>query len=75
LLVDDNTLMLKGLRSLLELNSIQVVGMAKDGRQVIDLAPKLEPDVILMDIRRRSATGWKPPALLKPKCLKPELSS
>lgn len=57
LLVDDNRLMLEGLRNLLEANDIEVAGVAPDGRKAIDLARELEPDVILMDIRMPGCDG------------------
>jgi len=41
----------EGLRSILELEGdIEVVGQAQDGRQAVELAKKLLPDVIVMDI-------------------------
>ncbi len=41
----------EGLRSLLEIqDDIKVVGQAQDGRQAVELAEQLHPDVIVMDI-------------------------
>lgn len=57
LLVDDNRLMLEGLQNLLEAHDIEVAGLASDGRQSIDLARELKPDVILMDIRMPVCDG------------------
>jgi len=65
LLVDDNRLMLEGLQNLLEAHDIEVAGLASDGRQAIDLARKLEPDVILMDIRMPGCDGLKVTRLIK----------
>ena len=51
LLVDDHIVVRDGLARLLQLQSdIQVIGQAADGRQAVDLARQLCPDVILMDI-------------------------
>ncbi len=51
LLADDHTLMREGCRMMLELeNDLEVVGEARDGRQAVELAKKLHPDVALMDI-------------------------
>ena len=51
LIVDDHTIVRKGTRALLaEVDSIVVVGEAKDGREAIAQADKLRPDVILMDL-------------------------
>jgi DNA-binding NarL/FixJ family response regulator len=57
LLVDDNRLMLEGLQNLLEAHGIEVAGVAVNGRASIDLARKLNPDVILMDIRMPVCDG------------------
>lgn len=57
LLVDDNRLMLEGLQSLLEAHEIEVAGMAMNGHESIDLARRLNPDVILMDIRMSGGDG------------------
>lgn len=52
LLVDDEELVRAGLRLILEGEpSLKVVGEASNGRQGISAVRKLEPDVVLMDIR------------------------
>jgi DNA-binding NarL/FixJ family response regulator len=52
LLVDDQALFREGLRTLLSLHEdIEVVGEAGDGREAVDAAAALRPDVILMDLR------------------------
>jgi two-component system, NarL family, response regulator LiaR len=51
LIVDDHRVVRQGLRTFLELNDdIHVVGEACDGQEALDLAEKLIPDVILMDL-------------------------
>jgi NarL family two-component system response regulator LiaR len=51
LIVDDHQVVRQGLRTFLDLNEdIQVVGEAGDGSKAIELAAKLKPDVILMDL-------------------------
>jgi len=57
LLADDHRLMLEGLSNLLDAHGIQVVGMAKDGKEAIILSRSLKPDVILMDIRMPQFDG------------------
>jgi DNA-binding NarL/FixJ family response regulator len=57
-LVDDQTLVRKGVRSLLELaDDIEVVGEAGDGASAIELVPELNPDVLLLDMRMPGKSG------------------
>ncbi|NEM46505.1 MAG: response regulator, partial [Xanthomonas perforans] len=51
-LVDDQTLVRQGIRSLLALdNGIEVVAEASDGKQAVEQIPQIQPDVVLMDMR------------------------
>ncbi len=57
-LVDDQTLVRQGIRSLLALaEGIEVVGEASDGKQAVELIPQLKPDVVLMDMRMPMMSG------------------
>ena len=49
LIADDHSIVAEGLRSLLEKN-YEIVGIVQDGRRLLDEAPKLKPDVIVLDI-------------------------
>jgi DNA-binding NarL/FixJ family response regulator len=51
LVADDQPIVRSGLRLILESSGIDVVGEAVDGREAIDLARELRPDVCLVDIR------------------------
>lgn len=52
LLADDEALIRDGLQMLLDNEpGIQVVGSASDGAEAIDLASRLQPDVVLLDVR------------------------
>lgn len=51
LLVDDHPLMLMGIRSMLEGKpGIEVVGTAGNGVEALEIAAKLKPDVMMLDI-------------------------
>ncbi len=57
-LADDHALMRSGLASLLRNEpDLQVVGEAEGGHQVIDLAEKLLPDVVILDIEMAGLNG------------------
>jgi DNA-binding NarL/FixJ family response regulator len=57
LLVDDQALVRQGLRLLLELGGIEVVGEASDGEAAVDAVAALRPDVVLMDLRMPGMGG------------------
>ena len=57
-LVDDQTLVRQGIRSLLALaDDVEVVAEAADGRQAVELIPQIKPDVVLMDMRMPVMSG------------------
>jgi DNA-binding NarL/FixJ family response regulator len=57
-IADDHTLVREGFRRLLESESdIRVVGEGGDGGQAVELADRLQPDVVLMDIRMPKLDG------------------
>ncbi|MEU4422433.1 response regulator transcription factor [Actinoplanes sp. NPDC024001] len=58
LIVDDDDLMRAGLRAVLSSDdTIEVVGEASDGREVVTLAAGAAPDVVLMDVRMPHLDG------------------
>jgi DNA-binding NarL/FixJ family response regulator len=58
ILADDHKMMQKGLHSLLENQSdFEVVGEAADGRTAVNLAKKLKPDIVLMDVSMPEMNG------------------
>lgn len=57
LLIDDHTLFRLGLKGLLEHSDIEVIGAASTGREGLELAAKLTPDVILLDMRMPDMDG------------------
>jgi DNA-binding NarL/FixJ family response regulator/signal transduction histidine kinase len=58
LLVDDQELMRMGFRMVIDSQAdLAVVGEAADGREAIEVTTRLEPDVILMDVRMPEMDG------------------
>src|SRR5208283_1233081 len=58
LLADDHKLMRAGLRLVVDQQpDLSVVGEADDGRQAVDLARSLKPDVVVMDIGMPNLNG------------------
>lgn len=57
LIADDHPLFRDGLRSLLTANGHEVVGEARNGREAIELARQLEPDMVLMDVQMPELDG------------------
>jgi DNA-binding NarL/FixJ family response regulator len=66
LLADDHTLFRKGIRNMLEeMPDVEVVGEAATGREAVEKACALVPDVILLDIKMPEATGIRPRQILR----------
>jgi DNA-binding NarL/FixJ family response regulator len=60
LLADDNALVREEYRKLLEHEvDIEIVGEAKNGRQAVDMALNLRPEVVLMDILMPVLNGFQ----------------
>ena len=58
LIADDHSLIRKGLEQVLELeNDIEVIGEASNGKEAVEQAMKLNPDVVLMDINMPVQNG------------------
>ena len=58
MIVDDHLLVRDGLNLLLStFDDLEVVAMAEDGQQAVDLCPQVQPDVILMDIVMPNVDG------------------
>lgn len=69
LIADDDTLVRDGLQVLLDLeDDIEVVGTAKDGAEAAELAAKLLPNIVLMDIRMPGVDGVTGTGLVKSCC-------
>jgi PAS domain S-box-containing protein len=58
LLADDHKVMRDGLATFLEKRpNLEVVGMATDGKETIELAARLQPDVVVMDVEMPGVHG------------------
>lgn len=57
LLVDDHPLYLEGLRNMLSVRGLQVVGVARDGLEAQEMARTLRPTLILMDVEMPRCNG------------------
>ena len=70
LIADDNAVIRQGVRALLTAGAddIEVVGEASNGREAIEQAELLDPDVVLLDIRMPVMDGVKAAERLTGRC-------
>lgn len=58
LICDDQYVVRQGLKAIFETDpSLQVVGAAADGAEALELIPKLQPDLVLMDLKMPVMNG------------------
>jgi DNA-binding NarL/FixJ family response regulator len=65
LLADDHALVRDGVASLLGAWGHDVVGQASDGRAAVELADRLQPDLVLMDVRMPGMSGLEATAAIR----------
>lgn len=66
IVADDHAVVREGIRMILEAQKdLEVVGLASDGRQAVDLAGKLLPDVVVMDVGMQEMNGIEATRLVK----------
>ena len=65
LIVDDHEIFREGLRLLLQLHNLSVVGEAADGMQAVQLIAAAHPDIILMDVTMPGMSGLTALARIK----------
>jgi len=57
LVADDHSVVLEGLRRILEVAGCELVGTAEDGRSLVQMAETLKPDLIVLDISMPELNG------------------
>lgn len=58
LLADDHKILREGLKNVIEsFSTFRVIGEANDGREAVNLANKLHPDVVIMDVSMPGLNG------------------
>ena len=69
LIVDDHPMVAEGIEAILDTyDDIDIVGTASDGRSAIDLAVRLSPDVVLMDLNMPGVNGLSATELILEQC-------
>jgi DNA-binding NarL/FixJ family response regulator len=59
ILADDHAIVRQGIKSLLEREGLQVLAEASDGREALNHAEKLSPDIVIMDIGMPTLNGME----------------
>lgn len=70
LIVDDNDIMRTVLRGILRGDDYEVVGEARNGNLAVDLARRLKPDIVCLDVMMPEKNGLE--ALCEIKAARPE---
>ena len=65
LIADDHAIIREGLKSLLENRGIKVIDIAKNGREAVEKAIALKPDIVLMDISMPDLNGVEATAKIR----------
>jgi len=65
IIVDDHSIIREGLKSLLEKKGVDVIDIAKNGREAVKLAIEHQPDIVMMDISMPDLNGVEATAAIR----------
>ena len=65
IIADDHAIIREGLKTLLEKKGINVMGIAKNGREAVEKAIRLQPDIVMMDIAMPDLNGVEATAKIR----------
>lgn len=65
LIADDHAVVREGIRHVLEEGDFDVVGEAADGRQAVELAEELTPDIVILDLSMPRMSGLEAVAQIR----------
>lgn len=65
IIADDHAIIREGLKSLLEKKGIMVLDVVKNGREAVEKAVALEPDIMMMDISMPDLNGMEATARIR----------
>lgn len=71
MIVDDNDIMRSLLRGMLRGEDYDVIGEARNGNQAVDMADRLKPDIVCLDVLMPEKTGLE--ALCEIKAANPDI--
>ena len=67
IIADDHAIIREGLKSLFEKKGMDVIAIARNGREAIDFAISYQPDVVIMDISMPDLNGVEATAVIRKK--------
>ncbi len=65
IIADDHAIIREGLKSLFEKKGMDVIAIARNGREAVDFAIRYQPDVVLMDISMPDLNGVEATAAIR----------